>query len=296
MTDTPRISAFRTGHPTATATASAADMASATERLAGALDGQAASAGVSRLRAWAHEGVAARAGEGAVDVGSGTGSETRVLARAVTPGGEALGVEPHPGLRALAARRAARAGSTARFVAGDALALPLADASADVVWCERVFQHLEQPARAAAEIARVLRPGGRVALLDTDWATMILHPGEPEVIEVLTGGSLSAAANPHAGRRLAGQLAAAGLEIDDLGSQALIQSPKEVAWPVIRMLAQLAVRRELITEQQRDRLYADLTGAAARGDAHMSVTMFGVLAHRPHGPHRPHRPGPAAIA
>ncbi|MFF3457334.1 methyltransferase domain-containing protein [Streptomyces sp. NPDC002730] len=252
-----------------------------TERLVGALDGQAASEGVRRLREWAHLGVAARRGERAVDIGAGTGSETLVLAAAVTPGGDAIGVEPNPGLRSVAQQRAAEAGSPARFVDGDALALPMGDADVDVVWCERVFQHLTEPEKAAAEIARVLRPGGRVALLDTDWATTILHPGEADVVAELTGGALSAAANPYAGRKLAGQLAAAGLEIDDLGSQALIQSTRKVNWPLIRMLGVAAVRREQITEQQRDRLYADLTAAAEQDALHMSVTMFGVIAHRP---------------
>jgi ubiquinone/menaquinone biosynthesis C-methylase UbiE len=255
--------------------------ASMTERLVGALDAQAASTGVRRLRAWAHHGLAAAPGERAVDVGAGTGSEVQVLAEAVGPGGDAVGVEPNPGLRAVAEQRAAEAGSTARFVDGDALALPLGDAEVDVVWCERVFQHLAEPERAAAEIARVLRPGGRVALLDTDWATSILHPGEPAVVAALTSGALAAAANPYAGRRLLGDLAAAGLVVDDIGSQALVQDPREVAWPLVRMLGEAAQRRGLITAEQRDTLHADLAEAAARGALHMSVTMFGVLAHRP---------------
>lgn len=255
--------------------------ASHTDRLIEALDTQAASAGVRRLRDWGHQGLAAQPGERALDIGSGTGSEIRALAAAVTSSGYAVGVEPNPGLRETARQRAADAGSVARFVGGDALALPVDDADIDVVWCERVFQHLAESDRAAEEIARVLRPGGRVALLDTDWATTILYPGEPEVVAVLTGGALSAAANPHAGRKLVGQLAAAGLEIDDLGSQALIQDPGKVTWPLVRMLGEKAVQSALITEQQRDRLYADLTAAAERGGLHMSVTMFGVIARKP---------------
>ncbi|WP_330302222.1 MULTISPECIES: methyltransferase domain-containing protein [unclassified Streptomyces] len=250
-------------------------------RLVGALDAQDANDGVRRLRAWAHEALAARPGERALDIGSGSGSQTRHLAAAVTPGGEVLGIEPNPGLRAVAEQRAAEAGSPARFVDGDALTLPVPDSSVDVVWCERVLQHLLEPEKAVAEIARVLRPGGRVALLDTDWATTILHPGDPETVAALTSGALSAAADPYSGRKLVGRLTAAGLVIDDRGSQALLQDHTSVAWPLIRMLGESALRRALITEGQRDRLYADLTEAAAQGALHMSVTMFGAVAHCP---------------
>ncbi|MEV0091388.1 methyltransferase domain-containing protein [Streptomyces sp. NPDC050738] len=251
------------------------------DRLAAALDAQDSADGVRRLRAWAHAALDARPGEAAVDIGSGTGTVVRDLAAAVTDKGSALGIEPNPGLRALAERRAAEAGSTGRFAAGEASALPLADASVDVVWCERVLQHLSDPEQAVAEIARVLRPGGRAVLLDTDWATTILHPGDPETVAVLTSATLTAAANPYAGRKLTGQLSAAGLVVDDRGSQALLQDHNSVAWPLIRMLAESAVRRGLIDEKRRDLLYADLTEAAAHGALHMSVTMFGALAHKP---------------
>ncbi|MFE0508496.1 methyltransferase domain-containing protein [Streptomyces sp. NPDC058964] len=247
--------------------------------LIGALDAQDANPGVRRLRAWAHEVLKVGNGERALDVGSGTGSWTRELAAAAGSAGSALGIEPNPWLRAVAEERAA--GSRARFMDGDALALPVPDASVDVVWCERVLQHLAEPDRAVAEMARVLRPGGRVALLDTDWATTVLHPGDPEILSALTSGALTGAANPYSGRRLVGQLASAGLVVDDRGSQALLQDHRSVAWPLIRMLGESAVRRGLLTEAQRDTAYAGLAEAAEQGALHMSVTMFGVVAHRP---------------
>ncbi|MFF2116775.1 methyltransferase domain-containing protein [Kitasatospora sp. NPDC058184] len=274
--------------PTSAFHAANADPAD-TDRLVAALDAQAANPGVRRLRAWAHERLAVRPGERALDVGAGTGSETRVLAAAVSPEGgaagrttgSAIGVEPHPGLRAVAERRTTEAGSPARFLDGDAQALPLPDGELDAVWCERVLQHLTDPAKAVAEMARVLRPGGRVALLDTDWSTFLLHPVAPDVRPALAAVVQGAAAQPEAGRSLAGWLVEAGLTVDTLGADVLLHDPHTVGGPILRGLGAAAVGRGLLTEEQRDRLYADLDAAAAHGAFHLSVTMFAAIAHRP---------------
>lgn len=245
-------------------------------RLVYVLDQLSVAQGVVRLREWARAALAARPGELAVDVGSGTGEEVQALARVT---GEAVGVEPVAGLRAEAARRAGAAGSPARFVAGDAYALPFDKSTVDVLRCERVFQHLSEPERAAAEIARVLRPGGRVVLLDSDWATTIVHPGDPELVQSLQRFWLGRSANPYAGRRLAGQLTAAGFEVVDQGSQALIQDPRSVQ-EMLSVTGTAAVDEGVITPAQWARFLAELETAAAAGDFHFSVTMFGVLARR----------------
>ncbi|RZS36828.1 methyltransferase family protein [Herbihabitans rhizosphaerae] len=253
-----------------------------TERLAFILDMQAALDGVRRLRDWAMDGLAVRPGERVVDVGSGTGECTQRFATEVGTDGEALGIEPNPAMRALAEKRAAEAGSVARFVDGDAYALPFEDASVDVLRCERVFQHLDEPQRAADEFARVLRPGGRVVLIDSDWATAILHPGDPEVAKVVVSGMIGVnRSNPLSGRRLPGQLTAAGLTVTDIGSQALVQPQEAAAGPLTQMLGAAAVDNGWITDEQRHTLVADLAAAGERGDFFLSVTMFGVLAVKP---------------
>jgi len=154
-------------------------------RLVAGLDAQDGADGVRRLRAWAQSALDPRPGEQVIDVGSGTGSQTLALAAAVGATGDTVGIEANPALREVAEQRAAEAGSTARFLDGDALALPLPDATVDVVWCERVLQHLSEPDKAVGEIARVLRPGGRVVLIDSDWATALLHPGDPDAVAAL---------------------------------------------------------------------------------------------------------------
>ncbi|SDD19537.1 methyltransferase domain-containing protein [Actinokineospora iranica] len=244
------------------------------------LDLQAGLPGIVRLRAWGRQALAAQPGERVLDVGSGTGTETQTLAAAVGPDGDAVGVEPNPAMREVAERRAAQAASSARFVHGEATDLPFPDDTFDAVRSERVFQHLAEPDRAAAEIARVVRPGGRVVLIDTDWATAIMHPGEPAVIRAITETMLANVANPYAGRRLAGWLTAAGLRVTDIGSQALLQGPEVIEGPMVAMLTDRALAAGAITAGQRERLIADLAEGARVGDFHMSVTMFAVLAHR----------------
>jgi SAM-dependent methyltransferase len=95
-----------------------------------------------------------------VDLGSGTGRFTPALAEAF--GGPVHGVEP-----AAAMRRTAEAGVAhprVSYLAGEGAAIPLPDASADAVLMFLSFHHfLDKPA-AAREIARVVKPGGRVFL------------------------------------------------------------------------------------------------------------------------------------
>ena len=91
-----------------------------------------------------------------LDLGAGTGKMTRLL---VARGLDVVAVEPSAGMRA--ALEVAVPGATA--LAGSAEAIPLPDASVDAVVVAQAW-HWVDPVRASAEAARVLRPGGRLAL------------------------------------------------------------------------------------------------------------------------------------
>nr|WP_081873019.1 methyltransferase domain-containing protein [Nocardia otitidiscaviarum] len=251
------------------------------DQLVDVRDLRAALPAIRSLRHWAHEALAPQPGESALDIGSGTGSEVLAFADRVGPTGLAMGVEPDPALLAAAERRAANHGSSAKFMSGDAYGLPFGNDTFDVALCERVFQHLTAPARAAGEIARVLAPGGRVVVMDSDWGTAIVHPGDRRVVNEVIDTMIASTTNPYAGRQLAGQLTRAGLVIDDIGSHALVQDRSAGAGALVARVADMAVARRAITQEQRDQLVADLEAGAASGDIHLSVTIFAVLAHKP---------------
>jgi len=69
----------------------------------------------------------------------------------------------------------------ASFEVGSAYELPYGDGSFDVVYAHQVMQHLADPVRALREARRVLRPGGLVAVRDSDYQTMVHAPVEPAI-------------------------------------------------------------------------------------------------------------------
>ena len=240
------------------------------------LDQQAELPSIQRMRAWAAQALAVGPGERALDVGSGTGSEVVALAHAVGPSGTAVGVDPNPAMVAAATSRAA--GSSARFVQGSAYEMPFPDDSFDAVRCERVFQHLDDPGAATAEIARVLAPGGRAILIDSDWDTSIMHPISPDITQALSAAQAARTPNRASGRRLRGLMAAAGFTIDDIGSEAVIFDALTSA-PMYVAQLDAAVEGGIITRAQADQAAAEVEHGLATGDFLFCVTMFAVLGH-----------------
>ncbi|MDR7419103.1 MAG: methyltransferase domain-containing protein [Armatimonadota bacterium] len=106
-------------------------------------------------------------GEVVIDVGCGGGIDTILAAHAVAPTGKAIGLDMLPEMLELAARHAAEAGVTnVEWLRGEMEAIPLPDASVDVVISNGVVNLSPRKSRAFAEIFRVLRPGGRMVIAD----------------------------------------------------------------------------------------------------------------------------------
>ncbi len=126
--------------------------------------------------------VGAAAGARILVVGCGTGDDVLALARLVKPGGRAFGVEQAEADLLDARRRAATAGLAAKFHQGTPDDLPFPDASFDGV-CAAWFLTPEiDLALALSEMVRVVRPGGRIVIDDTDWAEAAINVGDPGTV------------------------------------------------------------------------------------------------------------------
>jgi len=138
---------------------------------------------------------ALKAGETVLDLGSGGGLDVLLSARRVGPDGRAIGLDMTDDMLTLARRHAEQAGVTnAEFLKGAIEQIPLPDASVDVVISNCVIALSSDKPAVFGEIARVLRPGGRLGVADiladdslTD-AERAARAGEVECL----GGALTA--------------------------------------------------------------------------------------------------------
>jgi ubiquinone/menaquinone biosynthesis C-methylase UbiE len=103
-----------------------------------------------------------RPGDAVLDAGCGTGRALPPLRAAVGPAGTVLGADLTPAMLD-AARRAGR-GDSGLLLLADAARLPLRDESLDAVFAAGLIAHLPQPDVNLRELARVVRPGGQLAL------------------------------------------------------------------------------------------------------------------------------------
>lgn len=166
-----------------------------------------------------------------LDVGSGPGTITADLAGRV---GRVIALEATADALALTAAELDRRDVAAELVVGDIHALDLPDDSVDVCHAHQVLQHVHDPVQALREMARVTRPGGLIAIRDSDYAAFSWYPALPQLDRWLELYSEAARANggePDAGRRLLAWSHAAGLsEVIASSSTWCFANPEDREW------------------------------------------------------------------
>jgi SAM-dependent methyltransferase len=242
-----------------------------------------------RLRTWERDQLSLGDGQRLLDVGCGLGEAALALAEDLGHDGEVVGVDISAEMVRVARANAGAARCRVRFAVGDACALDEPDNCFHAVRSERTLQWLADPVAAVAEMARVVRPGGRISLIDTDWSTFAIDVGDEDLVarvrkamRIERGRPSNIGGRLHDVVRTAGLVALAGAEATHTWTE---WNPDESPAPdgcfSMETLADDLVDVDQLAPADRDRFVSTIRQAALHGNFSMALTMYAVVATAP---------------
>lgn len=217
--------------------------------------------------------LALKPGERALEIGAGNGIMVREMLVEVGPSGAVTGLDSAAPMVEMA--RALCPEGT--FVEGDAAALPFADASFDVATAAQVFCFLPDPDRALAELHRVLAPGGRLVILDTDWGSLVWNCRDRELMDRAMALYTSPYADAHLPRTLSRRLARAGFRVTARDSLTVLnwdRAPDTYAGQTTGFLESLMTASDAFTEADWQAWDADQAAMAEAGEFMFSLNRY----------------------
>lgn len=214
-------------------------------------------------------------GEAVLDVGCGTGLLTHEMAALAGPAGRVVGVDASPDMLAWARRRCAHLPQIDLAEAG-AEALPEADASFDAAACVQVLLYVPEVLAALAEIHRVLKPGGRVVIVETDWRGTVLGSADDALTRRVLAGWDAAVPSPNLPVRLIPLLRAQGFAGVRVQALPIVNTGRTgtISEDMIGQFADYAVEHGAVTADEAAGWLDDLARRDAEGAYFFCVNRF----------------------
>ncbi len=230
--------------------------------------------------------LAPRPNERVLDVGCGPGFLAAELAGALGRGGRVVGIDRSPTMLALAQARcgAAGLGDRVELQVGDARRLPAADGAFDAAVAALTYEFSGDVGTALAEIHRVLRPGGRVLILDTDWDSVVWHAGDRALMELVLAAWVEHFADPYLPRTLGPRLRRAGFVLQRREVVPLFNpewAADTYSFQLVRLIQQLVVGRRGLTRRDVEDWAADLRRLGEAQAYFFSLNRYLFLATKP---------------
>lgn len=221
-----------------------------------------------------------KAGERVLDVGSGPGFLATEIAEAVGSSGSVRGVDiSEPFLEI--ARSRTRETYDIEYLHGDATQLPFQDEEFDLVVSTQVLEYVPDVNAALVEFHRVLKSGGRVALLDTDWDSIVWYFPDRERMERILRVWEEHAPDPFLPRTLAVKLNRAGFQVEGQKIIPLFNSefdPDTYSNRMIDLIASFVAGRSGITQDDAEAWAQELRSCGANGQYFFSLNRYFFLA------------------
>ena len=203
-------------------------------------------------------------GQVVVDFGCGPGFVTMEFARRVGPRGKAFGVDPNAQFVQRATARAMEASiSNIEFIHVQGDRVPLDENSADRLFCKNVLEYVPDASQTLAEHYRLLKSGGKVLIVDSDWGFVAVEPWGRARTDEFFGAASGAFREPYIGRKLYGLLADAGFE--DITIQVITAADTVGAiMPVVANMVSYIRHLDTMPASRVDAMTAELESAIQR--------------------------------
>jgi ubiquinone/menaquinone biosynthesis C-methylase UbiE len=225
----------------------------------------------------------AREGCRALEVGCGLGFDAIALARIVGGTGRVVAVDSSQTMLEAAWSRAKNLGLSIDFVQGDAGHLDLADESFDCARVDRTLQHILDPKKVLAEMARVTKSGGRIVAYEPDWGTFTIGSRDRQVTRKITDFWCDTFKSGWIGRYLYGHFLAIGLERVLVYPSTLVITDLDMAEKVFDLFknAEKAMNLGLVSSCEVNAWQKELKEDSLLGRFFCSYTGFMVCASKP---------------
>jgi SAM-dependent methyltransferase len=244
------------------------------------LTGASSSRGGHEARVAAMERLRLQAGHRVLDAGCGLGQCVAELAGIVGPSGRAVGVDLSQAMIAKARSHCSRERLPVSFAVADVHRLPFADATFDASRAGSLLISVADPERALAELVRVVRPGGRVVVLDSDNDTLFVDTPWVEITRIIVHALTDGEFNGAIGRGLPRLFREAGLaDVEVWTSVVLID--RHVTRLLLEGVVARLERAGRLTPVDAGQWWASVEQADAAGTFTAGKTVFVVAGTRP---------------
>lgn len=225
--------------------------------------------------------LAPRAGERILDVGIGPGFLAADLSPIVGENGLVAGVDQSSVMIEIARKRCEGKGPV-DFRHADATALPFDDQGFDAVTSTQVYEYVPDVEKALAEVRRVLRPGGRAFILDTDWDSVVWHTEDRARMRRVLDAWDEHLHDAHLPTRLGALLTGAGLQVTHVEVIPLVNPSLHrhcYSHGILGAIASFVPGRRGVSQEEADAWLAEqrALGAAGRYFFSISRTLFGAV-------------------